>query len=122
MRPKNCMSIQELIRVKIMECTAVLGPWPSRPDKIVHIDVLQLSIQCFFDLNFSTLRHQNEVKNIDIKRILTRHILDVLVWLDVNKTTIFFIKTLRFILLTHVKLVCLVGHRAKTGKLKKYFR
>jgi hypothetical protein len=60
--------------------------------------------------------HQNEPKNIKI--ILTRHLLDILVWKDISETTICSIKTLRYFLLVLEVLVCLVGCFQK----RKYHR
>jgi hypothetical protein len=46
-----------------------------------------------FDLNFSTARHQNKIKQIWTSN---RHLLDISVWLDIKKTTtICCMKTIR---------------------------
>jgi hypothetical protein len=42
--------------------------------------------------------------------VLTRHLLNIFVWKDINETTIFCIKTLSYFLLVLEVLVCLVGN------------
>jgi hypothetical protein len=44
-----------------------------------------------------------------MKKISNRHLFDILIWLDIKKTTTFCIKTLRHFLLVLEVLVCLVG-------------
>jgi hypothetical protein len=44
-----------------------------------------------------------------MKRMSIRRLNDVLLWLDINKTTIYHIKTQAFILLIHEEIVCLLG-------------
>jgi hypothetical protein len=54
-------------------------------------------------------RRQNEVKNRDINRISTRHLMNVIFWVGINKTTIYCVKTLRYILL--IRRTCLSSSR-----------
>jgi hypothetical protein len=47
--------------------------------------------------------------NIDIKKIRNRHLLDISIWLDIKKTALCDIKTLRYFLCYAKVLDCLVG-------------
>jgi hypothetical protein len=48
-------------------------------------------------------------KNVDINKTSKRHLFEILIWLDFNKTTACCIKTLRHFLLVLEALICLVG-------------
>jgi hypothetical protein len=78
---------------------------PPQPDKTFQIDIFKSSIWWLCDFNLSIWRRQNEVKNKNINKTY----FDILIWLDINKTTTFCTKTLRHFLLVLEVLVCLIG-------------
>jgi hypothetical protein len=88
--------------------TKIESSYHPEQTKTFQRGIIWSSIWWLFEINFSTSKHQNVVKNIDINKASTRHLFDILIWLDINKRTSCCIKTLKHFQLIIKVLICLV--------------